>query len=102
MINRQKPDIGNVLHIMRNYYHKGETILHFHNILKIHLITQKRAIPAELMQESLFFILSFFLISILIWEDDALGCQEDNLDVEPERPVLDIPDVSADTLLHLP
>ena len=51
---------GNVLHIMRNYYHKGATILHFHNILKIHLITQKRAIPAELMQESLFFILSFF------------------------------------------
>lgn len=60
MINRQEAMHGNVLHIMRNYYHKGATILHFHNILKIHLITQKRAIPAELMQESLFFILSFF------------------------------------------
>ena len=86
---------------MRNYYHKGATILHFHNILKIHLITQKRAIPAELCKNRSF-LYYYFLISILIWEDDALGCQEDNLDVEPERPVLDIPDVSADTLLHLP
>lgn len=42
MINRQEAMHGNVLHIMRNYYHKGATILHIHNILKIHLITQKK------------------------------------------------------------
>lgn len=44
----------------------------------------------------------FYLVCILIREDDALGREEDNLDVEPERPVLDIPDVSADALFHLP
>ena len=78
------------------------SIQFYQKLLCFCLLIEIKAIPAELMQESLFFILSFFLISILIWEDDALGCQEDNLDVEPERPVLDIPDISADTLLHLP
>ena len=86
---------------MRNYYHKGATILHIHNILKIHLIAQKSDSCRVNARIALFYLI-IFLISILIWEDDALGCQEDNLDVEPEGPVLDIPDVSADTLLHLP
>ena len=42
------------------------------------------------------------LESVLVWEDDALGCQQHDADVKPERPVLDIPDVSSYTLFHLP
>lgn len=43
-----------------------------------------------------------FLISVFIRADNTLSCQEDNTDVKPERPVLDIPDISLDALLHLP
>ena len=43
-----------------------------------------------------------FLISVFIRADNTLGCQEDNTDVKPERPVLDIPDITLDALLHLP
>lgn len=32
----------------------------------------------------------------------TLDCHEDNLYVEPETPVLDVPDVAADALFHLP
>ena len=42
------------------------------------------------------------LESVLVWEDDALGCQQHDADVKPERPVLDISDVSSYTLFHLP
>lgn len=43
-----------------------------------------------------------FLISVFVRADNTLGSQEDNADVKPERPVLDIPDITLDTLLHLP
>lgn len=43
-----------------------------------------------------------FLISVFIRADNTLGSQEDNTDVKPERPVLDIPDITLDALLHLP
>lgn len=45
---------------------------------------------------------SRLLIGILVRADNALGCHEDNLDIKPERPVLYIPDITADTFLHLP
>ena len=42
------------------------------------------------------------LESVLVWEDDALGCQQHDADVKPERPVLDVPDVASHALFHLP
>lgn len=77
------------------------SIQFYQKLLCFCLLIEIKAIPAELCKNRSFCLI-IYLIRILIWEDDALGCQEDNLDVEPERPVLDIPDVSADTLLHLP
>ena len=42
------------------------------------------------------------LISVLVMMHNAEGRLGDNAQVEPETPVLDIPDVSADALFHLP
>ena len=42
------------------------------------------------------------LICVLVVDDDALGCQVHDADVQPETPVLDVPDVSLDALFHLP
>lgn len=35
-------------------------------------------------------------------DDDALGCEVYDTDVQPKTPVLDVPDVSLDSLFHLP
>ena len=42
------------------------------------------------------------LICFLVGSDNGKSCLEDNLEVEPESPVLEIPDVAPDALFHLP
>ena len=42
------------------------------------------------------------LICVLVWDDNALGGEVYDTDVQPETPVLDVPDVSLDSLFHLP
>jgi len=42
------------------------------------------------------------LICVLVWDDNALGGKVYDTDVQPETPVLDVPDVSLDALFHLP
>lgn len=42
------------------------------------------------------------LICILVWYDDALCGEIDDSQIQPERPVFYIPNVSADAFFHLP
>ena len=42
------------------------------------------------------------LVCLLVGTDDGQGSLENDLDVEPEGPVLQIPDVALDAFLHLP
>ena len=47
-------------------------------------------------------LVSYDLICILVWYEDALGRQIYDAEVKPERTVLDVPDVSLYALFHLP
>lgn len=51
---------------------------------------------------SIFQVLKLLSIRLLVGHDDALGCEEDDAYVEPERPVLQVPDVASHAFLHLP
>lgn len=47
-------------------------------------------------------LLSTSLIRLFVGADNGKSCLEDNLEVEPESPVFEIPDVAPDALFHLP